>query len=53
MTEDATLAAFLGVSLLGSNSLSNGLFNLRRQLQQTLQNVSFYYVPSFVHSYIH
>lgn len=53
MTGDLTLAFFFGLSLFGSNSLSNGRFSLRQQIQQTADNVSFVFIPSLAHSCLH
>ncbi len=53
MTGDATVALFLGIPLIGKNSLSNGLFELRQQLHQTTHNVSFFLIPSISHDYLH
>jgi hypothetical protein len=53
VTGDVTLASFLDVWLVGENSLSNGLFALRQQLRQTSSNVDFFFVPGFVHQYLH
>lgn len=53
MTGDITLSLFLGISLIGPNSLSNGLFSIRQQLQGSADNVRFFLVPALVHGYIH
>jgi hypothetical protein len=44
---------FLGASLFGPSSLSDGLFQLRQLIQRTSPNVSFFFVPSLLHDYIH
>lgn len=52
MTGDATLAAFLGLPLTGTGSLSEGLAQLRRDLAPSA-NASFFYVWSVEHTFIH
>lgn len=53
MTGDVALASFLDIWLIGANSLSNGLFTLRQKAHQTSANVDFFFVPGFVHEYLH
>lgn len=53
MTGDVVLASCFGVPLWGANSLSNGLFSLRRSLQQSAPNIRFFWIPAVGHTYIH
>jgi hypothetical protein len=53
MTGDLVVAEFLTISLYGTNSLSQGLFQARQTIQESSQDVSFFLIPSIVHDYIH
>lgn len=53
MTGDVVLASFLDVWLVGTNSLSNGLFTLRQKILQTSSNVNFFFFPGIMHVYLH
>lgn len=53
MTGDIALASFLNVGLAGTNSLSNGLFTMRQKTHRTSSNVDFFFVPGFMHVYLH
>ena len=53
MTGDVAVALFLGIPVVGANSLSHGLFSLRQQLARTSPSVSFFFIPSPVHTVLH
>jgi len=53
MTGDMAVSLFLGISLFGSNSLSNGLFHMRDLLQPTSKNVRFFFIPQLAHTWLH
>lgn len=53
MTGDIAISRFLGVSLVGENSLSNGLFSMRVQLQSTSPGASVFLIPTLAHTVIH
>jgi hypothetical protein len=53
MTGDLTVALFFSVALTGADSLSDGLYHARALSGEASPNVSFFFIPSLVHDYLH